>query len=281
MNDYFHVRFEMNPCLDYECDILSALLCDEGYETFTTDETGMSAYIKKELYNEDDVKAALNGFDFSSEIKYTATLIEGEDWNKTWEQDSFKPIVIGDECVIHGSAHTDYPKAKYDMVINPKMSFGSGHHQTTTMMLQRLLKMLLEGKSLMDVGTGTGILAIMAAMRGATNVVGVEIEPAVCENAVENAAANNHSEIEFRCGGAEQIIEKDHFDYLLANINRNIILNDFKAYADSLRHGGMMILSGFFVEDVEIIEKEASKLGLKLVSTMDMENWANMCLEKA
>lgn len=280
MNDYYHIRFDLTPCTEAECDILSALLCDAGFESFVPDEAGVSAYIKKELYSPEIVSDALASYEFNAEIQVKEELIPGQDWNSEWEKNYFQPILFENRCVVHSSFHKDYPKAEYDILIDPRMAFGTGHHETTSLMIERLLSNELQGKKVLDMGTGTGILAILAAMRGAQQVVGVEIDPPAYENALDNVKLNGVEMVEVRLGGAETVTEEAYFDMVLANINRNIILADIASYARALRSGGMLVLSGFYVEDVDMIVTEASKHDLDFVSVLDKKRWANICLLK-
>lgn len=280
MNDYIQVRFDFEPCLDFECDILSSLLCDEGYESFVPDENGLTAFIKKELFNEDNINSVIASYPFSSKISHSIELVPGQDWNSVWEKNYFQPITYEDRCIIHSSFHKGVPKLEYNILIDPRMAFGTGHHETTGLMLKRILNTDMQGVSVLDMGTGTGILAILAAMRGASKVVGVEIDPPAYDNAVDNVKLNNHSEIEIRLGGAETVTEKEAFDFVFANINRNIILGDIDKYAAALKSGGSMFLSGFYLEDVHMLVEAANKYGLKKVSVIDQKNWANIHLVK-
>lgn len=280
MNDYYHIRFDLTPCTEAECDILSALLCDAGFESFVPDEAGVSAYIKKELYLPEIVSDALASYEFNAEIQVKEELIPGQDWNSEWEKNYFQPILFENRCVVHSSFHKDYPKAEYDILIDPRMAFGTGHHETTSLMIERLLSNELQGKKVLDMGTGTGILAILAAMRGAQQVVGVEIDPPAYENALDNVKLNGVEMVEVRLGGVETVTEEAYFDMVLANINRNIILADIASYAKALKSGGMLVLSGFYVEDVDMIVTEAAKHGLDFVSVLDKKRWANICLLK-
>lgn len=281
MNDYYLVRFDMKPCLEAETDILAALLGECGFESFVPDEAGLSAYVKKELLDEASIADTLSSYPFGCEIKTSVELIPGQDWNSEWEKNYFKPIVFDGRCVVHSSFHKDYPKADYDIVIDPRMAFGTGHHETTSMMIERLLGSKIEGSTLLDMGTGTGILAILAAMRGAKRVVGVEIDPPAYDNAVDNVKLNGTPQVGLRLGGAETVVEDGAFDYLVANINRNIILNDISIYARALKSGGHMFLSGFYVDDIPVIVDAANQHGLRHISTLEKKSWANICLQKA
>ena len=280
MNDYYLVRINLNPCVEEECDIVAALLADVGFESFVPDEKGVSAYIRKELFDKPATSSALAAYPFNGELQMEeAELIQGQDWNSEWEKHYFQPIVVGDRCVVHSSFHKEYPKAEYEIVVDPRMAFGTGHHETTSLMLERLLSYPLEGRKLLDMGTGTGILAILAAMRGAVHVVGVEIDEPAYLNAVDNAGING-VDLDLRLGGVETVTECGYFDYVLANINRNIIIADIDKYARSLRQGGIMALSGFYVEDIPFVEEAGKKCGLAPVAFFEKRRWACLCLEK-
>lgn len=280
MNDYYLVRINLNPCVEEECDIVAALLADVGFESFVPDEKGVSAYIRKELFDKPATSSALAAYPFTGELQMEeAELIQGQDWNSEWEKHYFQPIVVGDRCVVHSSFHKEYPKAEYEIVVDPRMAFGTGHHETTSLMLERLLSYPLEGRKLLDMGTGTGILAILAAMRGAVHVVGVEIDEPAYLNAVDNAGING-VDLDLRLGGVETVTECGYFDYVLANINRNIIIADIDKYARSLRQGGIMTLSGFYVEDIPFVEEAGKKCGLAPVAFFEKRRWACLCLEK-
>lgn len=279
MNDYREVRVDVSPCSEVATDILAALLSDYGYESFVPDETGLTAYIKAELFDADALEAILPSFPMEDvSLKISDRFIEGRDWNHEWEKNYFKPIVIGEnQCVIHSSFHTDFPKCRYDIVIDPKMAFGTGHHSTTSLIIGKLMEMDLAGKSLLDMGTGTGILAILAAMRGSSTVTAIEIDPMAHINAVENVAANGHPEIEVLLGDAALLAGLPKVDIMLANINRNIILADLHSYVSVLKSGSRLLLSGFYVKDVPVLEEAAAPLGLATVSVTELNDWC--CLE--
>lgn len=277
MNDYTEVRIDMSPCNETMTDVMAALLCEHGYESFVPDECGMTAYIKLEDFDKkvlDEVTAELP-FDTSVTVK--CETVEGRDWNQEWEKNYFKPITVDGKCVIHSSFHTDIPSMPYDIVIDPKMAFGTGHHQTTTLIIRRLLELPLEGRSVIDMGTGTGILAILAAMRGAGPVTAIEIDEFAHVNAVENVSLNRHPEINVVLGDASALAGVEPVDLFLANINRNIIVGDLQVYASRLKEGGTMLLSGFYEDDIAIVLDEARKHGLEYVGHTVLERWS--CLE--
>ncbi|MDE6310060.1 MAG: 50S ribosomal protein L11 methyltransferase [Muribaculaceae bacterium] len=276
MNDYIETRVDITPCDEIATDLVAYNLCEIGYESFVADLSGVTAYrpVRIPLTDEQILDAITEAIpDYKFTVKHTS--IEGEDWNKEWEQHYFQPIVVGDNrLVIHSSFHKDFPKCDYDIVIDPKMAFGTGHHATTSLIVNRLLGADLIGKSLIDMGTGTAILAIVAAMRGASPVTGIEIDPVAYDNAIENVALNGHSEITLICGDASALDQVEPSNWLVANINRNVITADIDRYASHIVEGGTALFSGFYIEDVPIIEKAAALVGLKVVSVDSRDRWA-------
>lgn len=271
--EYIEVNFTLTPNEEYISDVLASILGEIGYDSFVNAEAGLIAYIPKNLYDEDKLKSSISNFPFEAFIEYKVIEIESKNWNEEWEKNYFEPIVIGNDCVIHSSFHKDVPKAKYDIVIDPKMAFGTGHHETTSLVIGRLLEMDLEGKTLLDMGCGTAVLAILAAMRGAKDLVAIDIDNWCTENSIENISINKTEGIDVRLGGAE-LLDGLHFDIVLANINRNILLADMDKYAKCLTSGGELYMSGFYVEDIPLIEAEANLQGLKLIEFYEKNNWA-------
>lgn len=280
MNDYIETRFQVDPCDEIATDVLAAILCENGYESFVPDETGLTAYVKKELFDSDVLTDVISTFPMDNKITLSYEIIEGQDWNSEWEKNYFQPIVVGDKCVIHSSFHNDVPSAEYDIVIDPKMAFGTGHHATTSLIIRQLLEMDLKDKDVMDMGTGTGILAILCAMRGAKNVSAIEIDEFAYVNAVENVRLNGVPQINVHHGDAALLKEENIVDVFIANINRNIITNDIDAYADDLKPRGLMLLSGFYEEDIPVIMEKAKILGLEYRSHSVQDRWSCLILEK-
>lgn len=262
MNDYNKVRVNAIPCNEDITDLAAAFLADAGFESFEPDAEGLTAYIRATPDASDLVNEALADFPIPTTFEISTEFIEGEDWNAEWEKNYFKPIVIGDKVCVHSTFHKDVPKAEYDIVIDPKMAFGTGHHDTTSQMMKHILNLPLEGKSVIDMGTGTGILAILAKMRGASEVTGIEIDEPAYLNAIEHAGLNN-TPVRLIHGDASALVALPKADYLFANINRNIILNDIDRYAAALKEGGSMLLSGFYEEDIPMIEEACARYGLK------------------
>lgn len=278
MNDYYEINIHLTPCTEDATDYMAAVLGDIGFESFVPNDSGLKAYIKAEDYDQESLKKVLDDFIFECSKEFTATLVPGQDWNSEWEKNYFQPIIVGDECVIHSSFHRDIPTLKYDIVIDPKMAFGTGHHATTSLIIEELLKMDLKGKSVIDMGTGTGILAILAAMLGATDVYGIEIDKFAFDNAKDNIILNNHPEIKLIHGDASALEELPKVDLFIANINRNIITADLSLYANKMVPGAVMLLSGFYEHDIPIVMETAIPLGLtKEGYTIKGDNWA--CLK--
>ena len=282
MNDYRELRINVSPCSETITDILAQFLSEAGYESFVADSEGLTSYIKNELFDSTAVNEIVKNFPLENiTMDVSDTFVEGRDWNSEWEQHYFKPIIVNGQCVIHSSFHKDIPKAEYDIVIDPKMAFGTGHHQTTSLIIERLLSMELNNKSIIDMGTGTGILAILAAMRGANPVEAIEIDPMAHINAVENVKLNGHPEINVILGDASALSNVQPADILLANINRNIIVGDMESYSKALKSGGTMILSGFYEEDIPVVAQAAKQYGLKQTDYTTRDRWASLSLKKS
>ena len=272
---YFEVTFSANPCNETITDILSALTAEIGFESFVECEGGMQAYIQQSLFDEEALKNIIADFPIpDTKITYTITEPEDKDWNEEWEKNFFQPIVIDNRCVIHSTFHKDYPKAEYDIVINPQMAFGTGHHETTSSILGELLDADLKGKSVLDMGCGTSILAILASMRGADPVTAIDIDDWCVNNSRDNIALNNINNITVELGDASLLKGRKPFDVIIANINRNILLNDMAAYTACMHKGSEIYMSGFYVQDIDAIRSKGESLGLKFVHYREKNNWA-------
>lgn len=281
MNDYTKIEFKVTPNEEVATDVLAALLADVGFESFVPNEEGLEAYVPHNLYDENNITAVIENFPLEGyTITYNSEFIEGEDWNAEWEKNYFQPIVLGEECVIHSTFHTDVPKARYDILIDPKMAFGTGYHQTTCHMLRAILASDMNGKSVLDMGCGTALLAILARKHGATDVVAIDIDEFAYENAKENVVLNNTPDIEVRLGGADAIKEDDCFDYVIANINRNILLADMVNYVRCMHSGSQIFISGFYTEDMEVLKEETARHGLRYIDYAEDNRWAMMRFEK-
>ena len=274
---YFEFTFDTHPCTETVNDVLAAVLGEAGFESFVEREGGLTAYIQQSLYNEETLKTELANFPVpDTEISYTFAEAEDKDWNEEWEKNFFQPIVIGDRCVIHSTFHQDVPKAEYDILINPQMAFGTGHHETTSLIIGELLDSELTGKSLLDMGCGTSILAILARMRGARPCTAIDIDEWCVRNSIENIELNHVDDIAVSEGDASSLVGKGPFDVIIANINRNILLNDMKQYVACMHTNSELYMSGFYIDDIAAIREEAEKNGLTFVHYKEKNRWAEV-----
>lgn len=282
--DYIAVHIKIEPFREEWAEIVEAEIVDLGFDSFTVEEPYLNAFIPKEQFSEPMLKTLLSGFsgcEFT--LSHNVELVKEQNWNATWESD-FEPVVVGDQVTVKATYHKDLPRTRYNIVIDPQMSFGSGHHQTTTMMIEQLMAegKALRGKTLLDMGCGTGILAIVAAKLGAAVPVhAVDIDPRCVRSTIANARRNRipHKLIAV-CGDASVLI-RGQYDYVLANINRNILLADLSSYVRSLKpQGGCIFLSGFYTADIPMLLEAAAPLGLTEVSRRTRDDWALLVLRK-
>jgi len=267
---YIEFQFTVNPTQPAS-EILIAELSYAGFESFVENEEGLTAYVVSEEFDEEAFAGLhiLQSEEF--DITYTSQEIEKVNWNIEWEK-NFNPIIIDDQCSVRAPFH-EKPETEFDIIIEPKMSFGTGHHATTHMMLQFILKNDWEGKTVLDMGCGTGVLAILAEMKGAKKVDAIDIDNWCYLNSMENVVRNNCELISVYEGAAE-LLDGKHYDIIIANINRNILLEDISKYSECLNPGGELFLSGFYIEDIPAIEAECNLYGLKIEDELEQENWA-------
>ena len=266
---YIGYTFDISP-REPGTEILIAELGYAGFESFVENEAGVIAYIQKPEWNADilnDIYILTND-EFT--ISYTSEEIEQVNWNKEWEK-NFQAIEVDGICAVRAPFHEKTDVA-YDIIIEPKMSFGTGHHETTHMMIQHILKLDFNGKSVLDMGCGTGILAILAEMKGATTLDAIDIDNWCYLNTVENIERNNCHKIKAYEGEASLLAGKK-YDVIIANINRNILLKDIATYASCLNENGTLLLSGFYVEDIPLISEECGKQQLRFVENLERNNW--------
>ncbi len=278
--NYVEVNLKCKPNNEAINSVLASLLADIGYDSFVEHEEGTLAYVVSSLYDEEALKDLIENFPLDAQVDYEVKDIEDQNWNEEWEKNYFSPIVLEDQCVIKSSFHKDVPDAKYTIIINPKMAFGTGHHQTTILMLQEILKRDFTGQSVLDMGCGTAILAILASMRGAKDVLAIDIDQWAYDNAIENLNLNAVTNVEVEIGGAD-LLGKQTFDTVIANINRNILLEDMHAYAAVLNKGGVLYMSGFYTEDIDMLKEEAKKHALVFEYSTQKDNWAGVKFTKA
>ena len=278
--NYKEVLLTVEPFSETATDILAAMLGEIGYESFVVEDEKMKAYVADKLFDEAALEAVIANYPLEETIAYTVTEIEQQNWNEEWEKNYFKPIIVGDECVIHSTFHTDIPEARYDILIDPKMAFGTGHHETTSQMLTEILNHDFTGKSVLDMGCGTAVLAILAAMKGATTVRAIDIDDWVCDNANENIALNGTDFIQVQCGDASLLADGRTYDVILANINRNILLADLQYYAKCMHPGSIIFMSGFYEEDIPAIRTEAERQGLTFDHYRSKNRWVAIQFNK-
>ena len=315
---YFEVKCTLRPFSEMAADLLSAELAEIGFESFSQTEDGLLAYIQQDVWDEQSMQQVVQNFCLPDVcISYTCEEAPDEDWNQVWEEEGFQPIYLplggGQEgaIVVHDVKHTDVPAAKYDILITPRLAFGTGSHQTTRLILRTLAHLDVEGKHVIDAGTGTGILSIMAVKRRAASVFAYDIDEWSVENTKDNLLLNGiASPIPSRgtaspvpsqgggnlpasftpplegmgeavvvCGDSSVLEGREPADLLLANINRNILLADLPRFAKAVKPKGMMILSGFYLSDVPVLTEAAVQHGFSLIKQESEEEWAMLLFE--
>lgn len=280
--DYIAVHIRIEPFSEERAEIVEAEIADLGFDSFTVEDPCLNAFIPMEQFSEPRLKTLLSAFaggEFA--VSHTVELVREQNWNAVWESD-FEPVVVGDQVTVRATYHKGLPRTRINVVIDPQLSFGSGHHQTTSMMIEQLLAegRQLRGKALLDMGCGTGILAIVAAKLGAAVPVhAVDIDPVCVRSAKANARRNRvpHKIITV-CGDASVLI-RGQYNYVLANINRNILLADMASYVRALKpQGGTLFLSGFYQTDIPMLLEAAAALGLSEVSRRTRDDWSLLVL---
>ncbi|MFY8069569.1 MAG: 50S ribosomal protein L11 methyltransferase [Flavobacterium sp.] len=275
-NIYIGYHFEINP-LELGSEILIAELGEKAFESFIETETGISAYVQKDLWSEtilEDIQILANP-EFT--ISYSFEEIEQVNWNEEWEK-NFEAIEVDGKCHVRAPFH-EKTNAEYDIVIEPKMSFGTGHHETTHMMIQHILETDCTHKKTLDMGCGTAILAILAEMKGAQPIDAIDIDNWCYLNSIENAERNNCKHISVYEGDAGLLVGKK-YDIIIANINRNILLNDMQTYVDCLNENGLLFLSGFYTEDIPVISESCLSKGLTYEKQFERNNWVALKFTK-
>lgn len=271
---YIEVSFTVTPQSETACDIIAALVAELGFESFVPSDNGTVGYVPIHLYDEQSVLEVLADFPMpDTTVTFTSREMEDKNWNEEWEKNFFEPIVVDNRCVIHSTFHKDYPEALYDIIINPQMAFGTGHHQTTRLIISYLLDIDLTGKTVLDMGCGTSILAILASMRGAKALTAIDIDEWCVNNSVDNFALNNIDNIKVFQGDASSLAAEGPFDIIIANINRNILLADMQYYVARMNEGAEIYFSGFYESDLPMIQAEAERLGLTFLSHRVEKEW--------
>ena len=259
---------------DFDPGIIIAQLGEMGFESFVESESGIQGYIPEGLYHESGVRSYLDKLSESLGIGYTLNKIPLQNWNAIWES-AYQPVTVAGKCQVRAPFHEPIPGIPYDIEIEPKMSFGTAHHETTSLMIEMLMKEDIGGKRILDMGCGTGVLAILAEMMKAMAVVAIDTDEWAFENAVENVRRNNCVAIQVIRGDATSI-PKPEYDLIIANINRNVLLNDIQLYAASLNKPGVLLMSGFYEEDLQQINAAALDAGFQFTGYRTEKNWVGV-----
>ena len=273
--EYIEVAVKITPYTEENAEIVTAEISELPFESFSSEDPFLKCYIQKDMYDAQALKVVLSGLDgLGFTIDHTATLVPPVNWNAVWES-QFPPIVVDNTCTIKASFHEGLKKTRFNITIDPKMAFGTGHHQTTYMMCRALLRneKSVRDKVVLDMGCGTAVLAILAAKMKARKVYGIDIDAIAAISAYDNARLNKvGTRIETYCGDAS-LLQRNTYDVILANINRNILLQDIPTYALSLHKDGLLFVSGFYVEDMPMLIGMAQNSGLEYVSHDSIDNW--------
>jgi ribosomal protein L11 methyltransferase len=277
--NYIEVAFTFEPATPENREIIAALTSEAGFESFSDTKQGVNGYAPENLFDEEIMKEAIIPlFSTFENLTYSINTIETQNWNEQWEK-SFEPIHIGQQCRIRAPFHSSEGQFEFDIVIEPKMSFGTGHHATTVLMMEMILPLDLNGKKVLDMGCGTGVLGILAAMKNAESAVGIDVDNWSFENSIENAQRNHISNFEVKLGDAS-LLAGQYFDVILANINRNILLNDMEYYVKAMKMGSQLVLSGFYIQDLPLISTKAAQLGLTHNRHIENNNWTAVLFSK-
>ena len=270
--DYFEYEILIQPFSEEKAEIIIAKLAETGFESFEETDFGVKAYSPQNLSNEKNIIETLDNIKFEkTEISYSHKIIKAQKWNVVWES-NFEPIYIEGKIFVRAPFHKPEGKFKHEIIIEPKMSFGTGHHETTSLMMGQMLHFDFHNKIVLDIGCGTGILAILSAQLGANDITAIDFDEWAYENSIENFERNNCSFIKPILGDATKVPNKK-FDIVLANINRNVLLNDIKLYTEFLNPVGHLLISGFYNSDIPLIKEEANKHMLVLISEKFKNNW--------
>jgi ribosomal protein L11 methyltransferase len=279
--NYIKTTISIQPVDSVACEILIAGLSELGYDSFMDTDEGIEAYIPSEKYFPltPEVLPFLSNSSYRFNI--SAEELEEKNWNEEWEKNYFKPIIIGKKCLVRSPFH-DRPsqKTQFEILIEPRMAFGTGYHQTTSLMMEHLLEMKIEGQNVLDMGCGTGILGILASMLGASKVTGIDTDHWAVDNARDNLELNNIRNMEIELGDASLLKTKSSFNIILANINRNILMEDMPHYNHALKNKGYVLLSGFYKEDFEKIDNIARSLKWEHLLTKEQNNWMAVSYRK-
>lgn len=275
--NYIEIKITLaDPSGQATRDTVIALLSQHPFESFAESENSVAAYIPQNLYNENQILETLNEIRQNIPMSWGINLIAEQNWNKTWEE-NYQPVTISGKCLIRAPFHPPDPDVEHEIIIEPKMSFGTAHHETTSMMIELLMEENVAGKDVLDMGCGTGVLAILASKMGAKKVMAIDNDEWSYENSLENVIRNNCANIAVKMGDNQEIGD-DKYDLILANINRNILLQQIESYAGALNTGGKIFLSGFYENDIPLMLQKANTYGLAMLKKLTKNSWAAIIL---
>lgn len=277
--DYQKVTITITPFQEWLRDILNSQMAEIGFDSFVETKDGFEAFIPDKEFSLGALNEVLEPYQFDFDFLIDSEFIKDQNWNEEWEKNYFKPLVIAEECMIRAPFHTDFPKAKYEIIINPNMAFGTGNHETTATIIESILQNDLTGQTILDMGCGTGILSILASMKGADHITAIDIDKWSFEGTLENTELNNIKNIEVKLGGAS-LLGNETYDLIFANIHKNVLLNDMQAYYNVLNDGGTLIMSGFYTEDIPDIKAKAESLGMQDAGFVEKNNWTAHSFKK-
>jgi len=273
MMNYLKLAVNIAPFEEWLHDVLTARLTEIGFESFVETDNGFEGFIPEKDFNEKEVFNLLKTFEENYTFTIQTELIEEKNWNEEWEKNYFKPLVVAGKCVVRAPFHKEYPVLDYEIVIEPNMAFGTGNHETTSMMLETILENDMQDKSVLDMGCGTGILGILASMRGARKITAIDIDEWSFKGASENAQINHIKNMEVKLGDVSLLGDKK-YDIIFANIHKNVLLNDLPVYSKCLNKNGLLFMSGFYVNDIPDLKNKAELMGLKEIGFKSKNNWA-------
>ena len=275
--NYTKISFNLTPDSEENREILVAVLSDMPFESFDETEDKLMGYVPGDTFNLEEMFKITFTLPFSMDTENE--IIPDQNWNEVWEKNYFKPLLIGGRCLVRAPFHTEYKPAEFELVIEPKMAFGTGNHETTTLMAEQILNMDLMGKTVLDMGCGTGILGMLASLKGAKSITAIDNDTWSFESTVENASLNNISNLDAKLGDAS-LLGSETYEVIFANIHKNVIINDLPAYENVLQSGGKLYLSGFYTHDMAEVKTKAESLGLLETGFHEKNNWVVYSFQK-
>jgi len=277
--NYLKIAVNITPFEEWLRDVLTAQLTEIGFESFVETDAGFDGFIPEKNFNEEEVSNLLKSFEENHTFQVQKERIEEKNWNEEWEKNYFKPLVVAGKCVVRAPFHKEYPVLDYEIVIEPNMAFGTGNHETTSMMLETILDNDMHDKSVLDMGCGTGILGILASMRGAQKITAIDIDEWSFKGASENAQINHIENMNVKLGDAS-LLGNEKYDVVFANIHKNVLMNDLPVYSSCLTKNGLLFMSGFYMKNIPELKDKAEQSGLKEKGFKSENNWVVSVFEK-